>query len=134
MAYVNVENYRLPEEPLGGCPETLVWSEVYHVCALECEYPVYSDSQSDGLFITVSTLACISFMLCYFYCFTSLLRPIMLKYPYSNIFHMMFSFLIMTSGVLFPIFLGRRYVFCDDIITFASKNWACYCSGKLLIL
>ena len=121
--------FRFPQEPPGGCPDTLVWSEVLHVCAVECEYPAYTETQRTSLFVVTSTLACIGFILCYFYCFTSLLRPIMLKYPHDNIFHMMFSFMIMSVGMMFPLFLGRRYVFCDDIISFATNNWACYLSG-----
>ena len=45
----------LSEEPPGGCPDTLVWSDVLKVCALECEYPAYTETQRISLFIVRSS-------------------------------------------------------------------------------
>ena len=112
------------------CPDTLTWSYTLHTCVIECIYPLYSDGELRALEILDYVLFTLSFLLCYFYCFTALLRPVMLKYPNSNVFHMHFSLMLASSCIFFPMFLGQRYVFCDDNISFGTRrNWACLVSG-----
>ena len=102
-------NYYLPAEPPGGCPDTLVWVEKEHFCLIECLYPLFPDEQRIANRTIISVLGCIGFILSYFYCFTALLSPVMLKFPNSNIFFMFFSSMILNIGILFPLFLGDMY-------------------------
>ena len=116
-----------------GCPDTLAFSYKYGICAVECIYPLFKDYEQILFDVSGYTLGILSFLLCYFYCFTALLRPIMLRYPNSHIFHMMFSGMIMSSSVLVSLILGKRYVFCDTNVDQGHENWACRLSGLYII-
>ena len=125
-------SYNVPVYSPGNCPDTLAWDYDLNTCFVECLGPYYPDGVQKGIFISTQVLGCISFALCYFYCFTALFRPIMLQFPNSNIFFMLFSFMIQMSAFLFPIFLGNEYVFCDTHTAFGQDNWACKLSGFIL--
>jgi len=131
MSVGAVGSYYLPSEPPGGCPDTLVWVEKEHFCLIECIYPFFTDEELLADRIVLSVFGVIGFIVAYFYCFTALLRPTMLKFPNSNIFFMFFSSMILNAGLLFPLFLGDRYVFCDKYYENANSNWACLVSGKI---
>ena len=115
----------------GHCPDTLAWSHENGLCALECIYPFYSEAELHSLFVVDQVLACTGFVLCYFYCVTALFRPVMQRFPNSNIFFLHFSLMLFTISFMFPLFLGRRYVFCDDNTTLGKHNWACIVNGKV---
>ena len=94
-------------------------------------FPVFSDAKIDALFYITAVLCIIGFLCCYFYCFTSLFRPVMLKFPNSNIFWMHFSGAIFCSAIFFPLLLGEEYTFCNSKIQEADQsNWACTVNGK----
>ena len=116
-----------------SCPDKLAFSYKAGVCIIECIYPVFEEWQNICFDVSGYVLGISSFILCYFYCFTALIRPIMLRYPNSNIFHMMFSGMIISIPYFFPLFLGKRYVFCDSNVEEGHANWACRLSGLYII-
>lgn len=124
-----MDNVTIPTYSHGNCPDTLAWSNKRDDCLLECVFPFYPQWETETLFIIDQTLAVIGFTLCYFYCFTGLFRPLMTKFPNSNLFHLHFSLGLMAMGILFPLILGRRYVFCDSNTEIGNDNWACVVSG-----
>lgn len=122
----------IPEYSKDNCPDSLAWSSDTNSCEIECIYPFYSNTEVNVVFVITSTLSIIGFLMCYFYCFTGLFRPVMLKFPNSNIFFLLFSAGIFCMSSLFPLILGRRYVFCDTNTKEAGQdNWACSISGTL---
>lgn len=116
----------------GNCPDSLAWDKEAEFCVLGCLANYYTDDQLLSISIITKILGSISFLLCYFFCFTALLRPVMRTFPNSNTFWLHFSFMLATSSVLFPLFLGDRYVFCDSNTKPGSENWACVISAILL--
>ena len=117
---------------VDGCPDTLAYSYELGLCFVECVYPVFTDTQETIAYITGYSFGIISFLLSYFYCMTSLVRPIMMRYPNSHMFHMMFCSMIFSSSVFFSLFLGQKYVFCDTNTEPGFKNWACLVSCKFM--
>jgi len=123
----------LPVYKEGHCPDTLAWSDEFDTCSIRCIFPVFSEDETQALFIVDGVLACIGFLLCYFYCITTLFRPVMQQFPNSNIFFMHFSMMIVMVSIIIPFFLGPRYVFCDTNTTPGQYNWACVlCGSKIL--
>ena len=118
----------------GNCPDTLAWDKEIQFCSLECLYPVYKDAEIESLFIVDRVLAIIGFILCYFYCFTSLFRHKMLEFPNSTIFFLFFSQLLTTMSILIPFILGSRYVFCDTNTSPGADNWACIICGNYYLI
>ena len=110
--------------------DTLVYSEEYQFCLLKCIFAFYSDKEFLALEIIDGTLAVIGFLLAYFYCMTSLFRPIMLKFPNSNYFFYFLSAGLGSIAQLIPLFLGSRYVFCDSAYEPGHSNWACVINGN----
>lgn len=124
----------IPTYKPGNCPDTLTWSKETEMCEIRCYLPVYSDAESDAVFYIAIIFGIIGFLLCYFYCITSLFRPIMLKFPNSNIFYMHLTGAFFYIAIFIPWFLGRRYVFCNTNIIIADQsNWACTIEGNFLI-
>lgn len=120
----------LGQEPPGGCPDTLTWNPVEKLCLLECLFPFYSDGEYLTIKILSSVLSVTGFILTYWFCFTAVLRPIMMKHPNTVIFNMFLSCMIWNIGLLFNLFLGDRYVFCNTTNTLATRsNWACITGG-----
>ena len=114
-----------------GCPDTLAFSRKYGACLIECVAPIFNDTELIISYITGYSLGILCFTVSYFYCFTSLLRPIMLRYPNSLIFHMMFCSMIFSLPAFLSLFLGKRYVFCDSNTEAGHDNWACILTCKL---
>lgn len=121
---------QIPIYSRGHCPDTLAWNDEENTCTLECIFPFYSESEESAFFITDHILGVIGFTLCYFYCFTALFRPIMQKFPNSNIFFLHLSLMSLSAGLLIPLILSPRYVFCETNTKPANTNWACLLSGK----
>ena len=122
--------YQLPVYSKGNCPDTLAWDDKTMGCFLiECFYPVYTFDQQQAILISTQVFGCISFILCYFYCITSLFRPAMMKFPNSNLFFFHFSMMIASLAFIFVLLLGPRYVGCDSNTEIGENNWACYVTG-----
>ena len=115
-----------------GCPDTLAFNRKLGVCLIKCVAPIFNDTEMIVSYITGYSLGILCFILSYFYCFTSLLRPIMLRYPNSHIFHMMFCSMIFSLPTFLSLFLGKRYVFCDSNTEVGHDNWACKLGGMLI--
>ena len=127
------QTFVFPSYGKGHCPDSLAWSDEEEMCLLRCLYNYYSEDQLLAVSVVTKILAVISFLLCYFFCFTALFRPVMRSFPNSNIFFLHFSFMIASSSVLLPLILGDRYVYCDSNTEPGSENWACVFSGLWLL-
>lgn len=116
------------------CPDPLAWSPDIQACTITCIQPYYTDAQFQSVFIIESTLACIGFLLCYFYCFTAILRPVMLYKQGVIVFWMHFCMVIFSITYFLPLFLGERYVLCDSATDPATQdNAACSIMGFLFM-
>ena len=114
-----------------SCPDTLVWSNTYQTCFVECIYPFYTDNQMLALRITSAILGFTSFSVCYFYCFTGLLRPKARESPNNISYTLIFILMMASFAVVWENFLGWRYVFCNSNIELgSSENWACAVDGE----
>lgn len=115
--------------PSDGCPDRLSYSRDVGFCILGCVYPLLQEWEETAIDIIGYICGTAAFFVCYFYCLTGVIRPIMLKFPNTNIYHMMLSLMIMSIPSFFPIFLGEEYVYCDTYTDYGNDNWACKLSG-----
>ena|SRR3990167_2758608 len=119
-------------EMARSCPDTLIWSNTHQACVIECIFPIFTDNQMLALRITSAILGFTSFSVCYFYCFTGLLRPKMRQSPNNISYTLIFFMLIWSLSTLWENFLGWRYVFCNNNVEQGTReNWACAVDGEI---